>query len=116
MRVCSVHGCPELYPAGEGSRCRKHRRAADQARGSARARGYDKQHEARFRRAVLARDPVCVRCRQRRSQHADHHPLDRHQLIAAGHDPHDPKHGRGLCQPCHSTVTAEHQPGGFRRA
>jgi len=34
-------------------------------------------------------------------------------LISQGLNPDDPKYGRGLCSPCHSKETAEHQPGGW---
>jgi 5-methylcytosine-specific restriction protein A len=45
--------------------------------------------------------------------HADHWPLSRRQLAAQGMNPNDPKHGRGLCTPCHSRETARDQPGGW---
>lgn len=110
LSICSEPGCPEYTDTG---RCDSHTRAADHRRGSARQRGYGGQHERRFRPAVLARDPVCVLCKQQPSKHADHHPLSRRELVDAGLDPDDPKHGRGLCGPCHSTETAQHQPGGW---
>ncbi|MFB7224215.1 MULTISPECIES: holin [Terrabacteria group] len=118
-RVCSAPGCPEYTQHGK---CDDHRRQAEQRRGSARQRGYDRDHERRFRRPVLERDPLCVctdtahghgqSCGQP-SRHADHHPTDRRALVAAGLDPNDPKHGRGLCGPCHSSHTAAEQPGGW---
>lgn len=109
LTVCTVPGCPEYT---EGGRCDEHRRAADQRRGGARARGYGRAHE-RFRASVLARDPVCVLCHNSPSVHADHHPLSRRELVDAGLDPDDPTRGRGLCPPCHSSETAKHQPGGW---
>lgn len=118
-RVCSVPGCPEYT---QGGRCEEHRRQAERRRGTARQRGYDKQHEQRFRPAVLARDPACVcvdeghghgsPCGQP-SVHADHWPLSRRELVSAGADPNDPKRGRGLCQRCHARETAVAQPGGW---
>jgi 5-methylcytosine-specific restriction protein A len=118
-RVCSAPGCPQYTQAG---RCSEHRREAEQRRGSARQRGYGKKHETRFRPGVLARDPRCVctdedhghgsPCGQQ-SVHADHWPLSRRELTTAGKDPDDPANGRGLCQPCHSSETAVHQPGGW---
>lgn len=120
-RVCNVPGCPEFTQA---SKCDAHRREAEARRGSARERGYDAEHERRFRRPVLQRDPTCVctdvdhghgsPCGQP-SRHADHYPQDRRALVQAGLDPNDPKHGRGLCGPCHSSETAHHQPGGWNR-
>lgn len=121
--VCSVPRCPEY--TDRGGRCPDHRREAEQRRGSARQRGYGKQHETRFRPGVLARDPVCTcpgctscapagdRPCGRPSVHADHWPLDRRTLTARGLDPDDPQHGRGLCGRCHSSHTAAEQPGGW---
>jgi 5-methylcytosine-specific restriction protein A len=119
LTICSVPGCPEYTERG---RCPTHRREAEQRRGTARQRGYGGQHETRFRPAVLARNPACV-CTDtshghpdpcgRPSAHADHWPLSRRELTQQELDPNDPKHGRGLCQPCHSSETAQHQPGGF---
>lgn len=120
-RVCSKPGCPEY--TDQGGRCPDHRREAEQRRGTARQRGYGKQHETRFRPGVLARNPTCVCTEEdhghdqpcgKSSLHADHWPLSRRELVAAGQDPDDPRHGRGLCGPCHSSETAQHQPGGFR--
>ena len=108
--VCSVPGCPEFTDSG---RCEDHRREADQRRGTARQRGYGTRHETQFRAVVLARDPVCVLCKQAPSRHADHHPDSRRELAAAGRDADDPRYGRGLCGPCHSSETAQHQPGGW---
>lgn len=117
--VCSTPGCPEYARRG---RCDGCRRKAEQRRGTARQRGYDTRHETRFRRAVLARDPACV-CAEtghghgdpcgQPSQHADHHPLSRRELVEQGLDPNDSRHGRGLCQRCHAKETARHQPGGW---
>ncbi|MFJ8027441.1 holin [Streptomyces sp. NPDC096311] len=120
-RVCSVPRCPEYTQHGK---CDDHRREAEKQRGSARQRGYGKGHVTRFRPGVLARDPLCVctneTCGHRGpcgqpSVHADHWPLSRRELVAAGLDPNDPEHGRGLCGPCHSSSTAREQPGGWNR-
>jgi 5-methylcytosine-specific restriction protein A len=110
LTPCTQPGCPALTTGG---RCQTHQRAADQARGTAADRGYDTTHRRRFRRAVLRRDPICVRCHARPATVADHHPTSRRDLVAAGLDPNDPAHGRGLCAPCHSAETAQHQPGGW---
>jgi 5-methylcytosine-specific restriction protein A len=122
--VCSVPGCPDF--TDRGGKCPDHRVEAEQARGTARQRGYGREHETRFRPAVLARDPVCVcpgcpKCTEagdhctRPSIHADHWPIDRRQLVQQGLDPNDPRHGRGLCGPCHASSTAQLQPGGFNQ-
>jgi 5-methylcytosine-specific restriction protein A len=122
-RVCSKPGCPEF---SQGGKCDDHRSEAEQRRGTARQRGYGKQHEQRFRPGVLARNPACVcvdeahghgtPCAER-SVHADHWPLSRRDLVEQGLDPDDPKRGRGLCGPCHSKETAANpeQQGGWAR-
>ena len=110
-RVCSTPGCPEY--TDQGGRCPDHRQQAEAKRGSARQRGYGREHEQTFRPAVLARDRTCVLCGQAPAVHADHHPLSRRELVEQGLDPNDPKRGRGLCHSCHSKETATHQPGGF---
>lgn len=110
LKVCSTPGCPELVPSG---RCTTHTTQADRARGTSRQRGYDRAHETRFRRQVLARDPICTLCGKDWSVHADHHPVDRHTLVLRGMDANDPQHGRGLCHHCHSVETASAQPGGW---
>lgn len=110
-RVCSKPGCPEW--TDQGGRCPDHRQQAEAKRGSARQRGYGREHEQTFRPAVLARDRVCVLCGKAPAVHADHHPLSRRELTEQGLDPNDPRHGRGLCGPCHSSETAQHQPGGW---
>lgn len=109
-KPCSVPGCGELTHSG---RCEAHTRQAEQARGTAKQRGYDRRHELLFRERVLTRDPVCVLCGRRWATQADHYPLSRRELVARGMNPNDPDNGRGLCGPCHSKATAEHQPGGF---
>lgn len=113
MRVCSLAGCPTIYPDGEGSRCTAHRKQADRARGTATQRGYTSRGHISFRIAVLQRDPICVECNLRFSTVADHYPLSRKELIDRGLDPNDPARGRGLCAPCHGRETARNQPGGF---
>lgn len=107
---CTQAGCSELT---DGGRCAEHARAADHARGTAADRGYTSPGHLRFRRRVLARDLICVVCRRAPATVADHHPRSRRQLLAAGEDPDDPAHGRGVCEPCHASETAKHQPGGW---
>ncbi|KUL59673.1 holin [Streptomyces albidoflavus] len=110
LRVCSEPGCPEYTQQG---RCPDHQRQAEARRGTAHQRGYGAQHRTRFRRGVLDAQPVCVLCRQKPATEADHWPRSRRELVAAGLDADDPQYGRGLCKPCHSSETAEHQPGGW---
>lgn len=116
MRVCSVQGCPTIYPSSQGSRCPMHRAQADKARGTATQRGYNSKGHQAFRRAVIQRDPVCTACHIRPSNVADHHPHGRDELIELNLNPNDPHHGRGLCEPCHAKATAANQPGGWHKA
>lgn len=113
MRVCSVPGCPTIYPRQEGSRCRGHRGVADRRRGTSAERGYASAGHRAFRDAVLRRDPVCVVCGLAEATVADHFPRSRRQLAALGLNPNDARFGRGLCGRCHSAETARHQPGGW---
>lgn len=119
LSVCSSPGCPEYTASGRCTTCKA---KAEAKRGSAASRGYGTQHRRRFRAAVLERQPTCVCTEEEHghgspcgqpSLHADHHPLDRRELVARGMDPDDPRHGRGLCQRCHSKVTARDLPGGW---
>ena len=115
-RTCAEPGCPELTKA---SRCTTHatadrkrrQRSTDAQRPNARARGYDKDHERLFRLPVLMRDPICVECKQAPSLHADHWPIARAELVRAGLNPNDPRHGRGLCASCHASHTARSDGG-----
>lgn len=109
-KVCPVRGCSRLTAGG---RCAECRRKSDRERGTAADRGYTHRGHQLFRLAVLDRDPICVLCDLAPSTVADHHPLSRRDLVAAGLDPDDPKHGRGLCKRCHDRETARNQPGGW---
>ncbi len=121
---CPAHegyGCPTLVPHGQ-SRCEACTTTATRARGTSRQRGYDGAHERRFRKPVLRRDPLCT-CETAGHGHtgqclapstvADHYPRSRRDLVAAGMDPNDPTHGRGLCKSCHDRETSKYQPGGW---
>jgi 5-methylcytosine-specific restriction endonuclease McrA len=55
---------------------------------------------AAIRSRVLARDPICVLCRERPSTDVDH---------INGRDDHSLEHLRGLCRRCHLQRT--HQQG-----
>jgi 5-methylcytosine-specific restriction protein A len=119
LKTCSTPSCPELVASGRCAGCNKQ---ADAQRGSRHQRGYGRQHEQRFRRQVLLREPLCV-CSDETHGHgplclaqstdADHWPLSRRELVAAGLDPNDPERGRGLCSTCHKRSTAREQPGGW---
>ena len=116
MRVCPTPGCPELTPGGPCHTCA---RTADTARGTATQRGYNHKHRTLFRPKVLARAGHI--CQIRRpgclgtATVADHYPLSRRELIEAGLNPYDPRHGRAACKPCHDRETAERQPGGWNQ-
>lgn len=117
---CPTPGCPELRdrrtgdcPQGHSKiKRRQAQRLTDAQRPSARNRGYNAEHDRLFRCPVLARDPVCTigGCTHP-SEHADHHPLTRRQLVAQGLNPNDPQHGRGLCAHHHNSHTASHDGG-----
>jgi 5-methylcytosine-specific restriction protein A len=121
---CAWPGCGVLVARG---RCEAHttqqRVLSDQQRGSSVARGYGRGHNKRFRPAVLRRDRYC-RCDLTICDHgsgpclrtsvvADHWPLSRRELVERGMDADDPRHGRGLCEPCDKRQTARRQPGGW---
>lgn len=113
-RRCTTAGCAgtPVPPSAKCEQCQGRARP----RVSATAQGYGAEHRERFRAAVLARDPVCVLCKRAPSVHADHWPRSKKELRAAGLDDHHPAYGRGLCAPCHSTETAQHQPAGWAAA
>ncbi|WP_436772054.1 holin [Yinghuangia sp. YIM S09857] len=118
-RRCTTPACPRDPEPGTAkcARC-----ATPRPRPSAAAQGYGPEHERRFRVGVLAKHPTCV-CEDtdhghdapcgRTSQHADHWPLSKRELIARGMDDNHPNYGRGLCPQCHSKHTAREQPGGW---
>jgi 5-methylcytosine-specific restriction protein A len=113
LTICTVHGCPQYTDSG---RCDEHRRQADARRGTARQRGYGGRTWNQARATVLTRDPNCVLGCGRPSTVADHWPTSRRDLLAQGvPDPDAPERMRGICKPCHSTETAQHQPGGFNQ-
>lgn len=122
QRACPTVGCENVT---EGGRCHDCAARSDAQRGTAAQRGYDYQHRTGFAPAVLKRDPRCVCADPRHghaarcgatSQHADHHPRSRRELVALSLDPNDPKYGRGVCHRCHSKRTAEDQPGGWHHS
>lgn len=126
--VCTTPGCPTMVPPDATTRrCPTCEADADRARGTAARRGYGHAHRTRFRAGVLAKHPTCQctdghtdprlshppgRC-PRWSTVADHWPLGRDELVAAGMDPDDPRYGRGLCASCDRPQTARRQPGGW---
>lgn len=114
LTVCNRKGCTTKIPQGQG-RCDACATQADRER---RPHGnpYATRGHLLFREAVLTRDPVCVICDIRLSTVADHYPIERVDLVAAGKDPNDPAAGRGLCDQCHREHTAATSPGGWNAA
>lgn len=123
LKPCSTVGCPELVAKGRCSTCQGE---AERRRGSARARGYGRAHQTRFRPGVLRKHPLCMCTDQTRtathhhgpeclapSTVADHWPRDKRELQRLGLDDNDPRYGRGLCKVCHDHHTARAQPGGW---
>lgn len=113
LKVCSQPGCPELTPEG---RCDAHRREAEQRRGSASQRGYNRAWE-RTRAAYLKDHPVCE-CDDcaalpytQRPAATDVDHID--GLGPNGPRGHDPANLRAYAHACHSRRTARDQPGGW---
>ena len=111
MKVCNIPGCPTLFD-GTGGRCPTH--ATQARRERVHNKVYSTAGHARFRDAVLTRDPICTACHTAFSTVADHYPQDRRTLVDLGLNPNDPRYGRGLCAPCHNKHTAATSPAGFR--
>lgn len=81
----------------------------DDARPTAAQRGYDRIHK-RWRRRIIARDPVCRRCARAASTEADHIvPLEDGGTW-------DDDNGQGMCKPCHTKKTREDIARRRRRA
>lgn len=109
MRVCL--DCPVLTDQTRCEPCRKKkRRAEDQRRPGARARGYN-EHWARTRRDYLAAFPICQHEHGCLEQAVDVHHLDGQGPL--GEHGHDWGNLQGLCKPHHSQITATSQPGGW---
>jgi len=107
LRPCSRPGCSGR--ATHGQHCETHssqaHRAEREMRGTSTQRGYDARHR-KWRKMVLARDPICCLCNKAASSVADHI----RPLSCGGGWSLD--NGQGLCAPCHSKKTA--QEFGFR--
>lgn len=109
-KPCAEPGCPEVT---RQTRCAGHRRTkqADTRayRGSAASRGYDRNHR-KWRRRVLARDPLCVECledgRVTEATVADHK-----VPLSEGGARFDMDNGQGLCVTHHNRKTARERTG-----
>ena len=110
--VCSTPGCGNLHAStGACKTCRTERDTNRRRKGNPYS---NKGHRLHFREHVLARDPICTQCLHSPSTVADHHPIDRDQLIQRGLNPNDPQYGRGLCTQCHNRKTASEHGFGKR--
>ena len=103
LRPCAAPGCHMLVESG---RCERHR--LRDRRPGARVRGYDADHE-QWRKAVLARDPVCRMCGApgKRGDHADHI-----VPIRRGGARLDVANGQRLCARCHNSSKQRQEGGG----
>ena len=107
LKPCAQPGCPALVEHG---RCPRHRPPSTDPRPSAARRGYDR-HWRRISAAFLKANPVCVDCGHPSSQ-ADHAPVTRRELVAAGVEHPDAwVYLQARCRPCHSARTARTSSG-----
>lgn len=114
-RVCLESGCPVILTDGS-TRCGAHaRRRSPDTRPTASARGYDARWR-RVRAQFLKLHPVCALCPAQATV-ADHHPVERRDLLAAG-EPHPDAHHhlRGLCSSCHGRKSAREAARARRKA
>lgn len=101
-RPCSATECGNW--AVDRGLCAGHARAREDDRGSASDRGYGARWRA-IRERFLAENPWCLDC-GRAAEVADHAPISRRELVAAGDpDPDDPSHLEPRCTSCHNSRT-----------
>ena len=108
-RMCAVMGCPRTARAGE-SVCDEHARDRDRERGSAHARGYDRDWQV-VRLAYLQTHPLCEDCEARGCivpAALVHHK----QAIRAGGDRLSEGNLRALCVDCHAKAHGGRYSGG----
>lgn len=103
-RVCLEPDCPELIDVGN-SRCIKHERARDKARGTSTERGYDASHQrlrAWWQRKLDKGETIkCWRCDDPINPTAWH----------LGHDDHDRTVYRGPeCVRCNTATASRRSP------
>lgn len=102
-RFCIAANCNVLV-VPPSCRCLEHKREGARRdlarRGTVASMGYDARH-ARWRKRVLARDRVCVRCKRALATEADH--------VVALEDGGgwSLSNGQGLCCSCHSKKSFE---------
>jgi len=99
-RPCLAPGCP--YLAGRSGYCTGHTRLRSQARRPEKRVYEGAQHQA-WRQVILARNPICIECKEKRSVIADHiTPLSQGGTW-------DYSNGRGLCRSCDGRLGAAHR-------
>lgn len=98
-KVCSKPGCPHLQP------CPDHPKIP--WAGSSRRHELPRDWKSRIVPRILARDPVCTRCRARPSTEV-HHIDDRHD--------HRDSNLAGVCADCHGHETQRQAAIGRRRS
>ncbi len=108
-RCCAEPGCPTLVTRGY---CPSHKRRPRERRESSTQQGYDERWK-KLRKIVLARDPICMICREAPSTQVDHIVPRRPEQHAADVTEEELQ---GLCKPCHSSKTrAENAPKSKQR-
>ncbi len=110
LSPCRQPGCSALVDRGY---CPAHKDQAwkphDRVRGTAAKRGYNGRHR-KWRKMVLARDPICKVCDEATSTIADHIvPLDPSRPWEGDWSL---DNGQGVCQACHNAKTARERVGG----
>lgn len=105
LTTCSRPGCDTAVARGYCPPCARLVAVPDDARPSARDRGYDAEWE-RTRAQFLDRNPTCAICR-RPSEVPDHYPYSRRELVDLGvENPDAWVWLRPLCTTCHNRETA----------
>lgn len=97
---CKYPLCPVLIEASERY-CREHEKEVniryEKTRETAVKRGYDTRHK-KWRKMILARDPVCKECNDKLSTVAHHIDRDTKNVSM--------DNGIGLCKSCHDRLHA----------
>ena len=100
-RPCRYPMCPLLIDSKDGY-CDAHRKKVSQnyekGRETSVKRGYDTRHQ-RWRKMVLARQPLCQSCKKAESTRAHH--------IDKNAENRSLDNGMGLCESCHNSLHVE---------
>jgi 5-methylcytosine-specific restriction protein A len=98
QKSCRVAGCPEVSVSH--GRCQKHVKQRERERGSAAARGYDREWR-RIRAEYLVTHPICEVCKKVPATEVHH----KNPLAPRGTGTHDWWNLEARCKPCHSRRT-----------